>query len=87
MKVKIKYYPGREEELNLFDYIINRLERDNEDGHLEALEGTIKKTSEAVSRLLTLLAEKKIINPTELMTILDSYETITFEEKNDFRIL
>lgn len=81
MKIKINFYPGNEKELNLFDYIINRLERDNEDGYLEALEETIKRTSESLGRLLTFLAEKKIINPTELMTILDSYETITFEER------
>lgn len=73
MKIEKTGY-GKSEVLPVEDFVASQLDGDDyERGRLEAAERTASNACQAIGRLLDLMAEKRIINASDICKIVDSY--------------
>jgi len=79
LKVKVKKIGEKEKEIELYDYLISKLERTfHGEGKIESIETIMNNTTEILAKLISTLTERKIINIKDLKMILVTSDSIKF---------
>ncbi len=70
MKIKPKYYPNAEEEIEISKYIEVMLDgTDYDRGSIETIEATGENCSKAIGKLINILREKEILTDQDIHSL------------------